>query len=155
MTRNLIGNRVAEKDVRDWLTANGYIGQTAKILELELHAIKRPGWLQIFRFHLQAKSQAIETDEFSQEGDELDHFPAAWVDLYGTVRDDERERNPKLRTKIAAFSSAEDRDDKLEQLSDGLLTLKQGQTGNLGWLLVIGFVILLICGIVAKVNPGQ
>ena len=45
-----IGNKSAEKDIRDWLAENGYLGKSAKFGEIELHAIKRPGWRQIFRF---------------------------------------------------------------------------------------------------------
>jgi hypothetical protein len=154
MTRNLIGNRVTEKDIRLWLTANGFAGQTAQIIELELHAIKRPGWLQIFRFHLQARPQPV-SETASAENDFDSHVePAQWVELYGSVRDDERESNPQRRTQIQTFSTSEDRDQNLESLSDGLLTLKKGQTGDLGWLLMIGFVILLICAILANLNSG-
>ena len=50
--KSLIGNKVAEKDIRDWLSKNGYQGKPAKFTEIELHAIQRPDWLQIFRFEL-------------------------------------------------------------------------------------------------------
>lgn len=69
----LIGNKASEKDIRDWLSQNGFNGKTAQFKEIELHAIQRPGWLQIFRFEFVA---------FSTE----DHK----VNLYGAMHSDER-----------------------------------------------------------------
>ena len=48
--KSLIGNKVVEKDIRAWLSRNGYSGKSAKFTEIELHAIQRPGWLQIVCF---------------------------------------------------------------------------------------------------------
>lgn len=70
--KNLIGNRVTEKDLRQWLDNNGYDGCSARFQELELHAIKRPGWIQVFRF-------AVHT-----------RFGGSPLLLFGVVRDDER-----------------------------------------------------------------
>ena len=59
-----IGNRVTEKDIRDWLDSNQYLGSTATITDLELHAIRRPGWVQVFRFEVEARiRQECDTDE--------------------------------------------------------------------------------------------
>ena len=70
----LIGNKIAEKDLRTWLEANGYFGRSAELLELELVALRRPGWEQVFRFRVRAKRQ----DE------------TGWEELTGLFRDDER-----------------------------------------------------------------
>ena len=62
-----IGNKVTEKDIRDHLTANGYYGRSAEIRGLNLVAVQRPGWLQVFSFDLRAKDV---------DGD--------WRELFGT-----------------------------------------------------------------------
>lgn len=71
--RRMIANRCTEKDLRDHFTTLGYFGQSMKFLQLELAAIERPGWVQIFRFHVQAKNR---------EG--------GWEELFGNCRIDER-----------------------------------------------------------------
>jgi len=71
--RSLIGNKASEKDIRDWLSENGFLGGSAKFTEIELHAIKRPGWLQIFRFEFSGLTKDSER-----------------VKLYGAMRSDER-----------------------------------------------------------------
>ena len=53
-----IGNRVTEKDVRDHLNRCGYHGNTATILQLELVAIERPGWMQVFSFQRRRDARA-------------------------------------------------------------------------------------------------
>ncbi len=77
--RSLIGNKVAEKDIRDWLRHNGYNGNSAKFAEIELHAIQRPGWLQVFRFSFQLPTA---NDQF--------------VQLFGAMQSDERYGPPKI-----------------------------------------------------------
>lgn len=71
--RKLIGNRYTERELRDYLTENGYFGNSATFLKLELAGIERPGWVQLFEFHVQAKSQSGE-----------------WKELFGVCRSDER-----------------------------------------------------------------
>ena len=68
-----IGNKVTEKDLRDHLESIGYIGRSARFLRLELTGIERPGWIQLFEFHVEAKKR---------DGD--------WEPLFGICRDDER-----------------------------------------------------------------
>jgi len=68
-----IGNRYTEKDLRDHLTNVGYFGRSAKFLRLELVAIERPGWVQVFEFHVHAKTQDGE-----------------WKEHFGVCRTDER-----------------------------------------------------------------
>ncbi len=61
-----IGNRVAEKDVRDALFDFGLDGRAAVIVDLELYALKRPGWVQVFSFRLRAKSLPNENYDFDR-----------------------------------------------------------------------------------------
>lgn len=99
-----IGNRVTEKDIRNFLDRNGYFGRSAQFEELELHAIERPGWLQVFRFKVKAKS--------SSDG--------ALVLLFGAVRDDERFKLNEIRI----FENINLRDRTLFQWSEGLMKPK-------------------------------
>ncbi|MEM8885431.1 MAG: hypothetical protein AAGD14_15295, partial [Planctomycetota bacterium] len=69
----LIGNKITEAEVRRWLIAEGYGAKTAVFDEVELHAIKRPGWVQVYRYGL----TALTPDERK-------------VPLFGAVRDDGR-----------------------------------------------------------------
>ena len=104
MFNKLIGNRVAEKDIRDWLESNGYFGSSAKFDHVELHAIGRPGWLQVFRFVVTAKSTA---------GD--------WEEIHGVMRDDERYR----RTEIRIFESVPEQVQLLDEWSAGLIVKRR------------------------------
>lgn len=71
-TMALIGNKYTEKDLRAWLSQHGYFGDTAEFRSLELAALKRPGWLQVFKFEVRAK-----------------HRQHGWRELVGVCRDDE------------------------------------------------------------------
>ncbi len=101
---NLFSNRSAEKDIRNWLTESGFSGRTARFAELELHAIKRPGWLQVFRFS---------TDVENSEG--------LWQTVYGVLRDDERYQ----RLDIEVFDDLQLRDQRLVEWSIGLITARR------------------------------
>jgi hypothetical protein len=100
MFGKLIKNGSAEKDIRDWLSRNGYYGASARFQEVELHAIQRPGWLQIFRFSVAAKTT---------EGE--------WQDLFGLLRDDDRYR----RLEVRVFEVEPQRNELLDEWSAGLL----------------------------------
>ena len=102
----LLRNGSAERDIRDWLNDNGYYGRSAKFTELELHAIKRPGWLQIFRFTLTAKSA---TDD--------------WHELHGVLRDDERYRQLDIEVSVAQV----ERDERLAEWSSGLIIRRKSR----------------------------
>ena len=101
MFKNLIRNRSAEKDIRDWLSSQGMCGRTAEFFEIELHAIQRPGWLQVFRFEVKARNA----------NDEILH-------LFGAMRADERYGNPKITVSLLP----EERDRQLEDWSRNLIT---------------------------------
>lgn len=46
----MLRNRCTEKDLRDWFSRQGWNGQSGRFDEVELVAIQRPGWLQVYRF---------------------------------------------------------------------------------------------------------
>ncbi len=71
-----IGNRVAEHDLRHYLDTQGYFGRTAKIHRLDLVAVQRPGWKQVFECQLEAK-----------------HRDTGWQQLFGVIKDDERQKS--------------------------------------------------------------
>ncbi|MDG2468092.1 MAG: hypothetical protein P8M80_02330 [Pirellulaceae bacterium] len=77
----LIANKFTEKDIRQWLSEHGFYGNSAKFVELELHAIQRPGWLQVFRFQVEAKAAN-----------------GGWETYFGAVRDDERTHETTIKT---------------------------------------------------------
>ncbi|MEM9702663.1 MAG: hypothetical protein AAF907_09485, partial [Planctomycetota bacterium] len=78
----LIGNKFLEHDLRSWLDDSGRYGRSAEVEELELVAVQRPGWVQVFRFRLRAKDR--------ETGD--------WEELRGLARDDERIKRKADRT---------------------------------------------------------
>ena len=104
MFKNLIRNRSAEKDIRDWLSSQGMCGRTADSYEVELHAIQRPGWLQIFQFEVKALTSNKES-----------------LHLFGAMRSDERYGKPA----IIASVSIEERDDQLNDWSRNLISKKK------------------------------
>ncbi len=130
----MIANRVTELEIRHWLNASGFAGSAARFIELELHAIERPGWLQIYRFEIQVRSN-IETD--SGDTQKLQ----TWL---GVVRDDERGCSRSDRLQIFIYSDREAQASKLAELSVGLLTCRTGQSGSLLWGLAIMAGILAI-----------
>jgi len=68
-------NRSTEKDLRDWFSRQGWDGQSGRFEELELVAIQRPGWVQVYQF----SGTMLDPDDQKQE-------------IYGYCRDDERRR---------------------------------------------------------------
>ncbi|MFK7820053.1 MAG: hypothetical protein AB8G99_15135 [Planctomycetaceae bacterium] len=115
----LIGNKVIEKDLRDHLQKVGYYGRSAEFSRLELVAVKRPGWLQVFSFEVRAKQQ---------EGD--------WVELFGTCRDDERTKQFDV---LLTLESSE-RDERLAEFADGLITLQRNPKHWIQTVLLLAFV---------------
>ena len=94
------GNKVTEKDLRDHLSGIGYYANSARVHELELVGIERPGWVQIFRCHVEAK-----------------HRETGWAELFGVIRDDER-----ASFEVQLYESAEEQQSAVDDLTDGLIT---------------------------------
>ena len=101
---SFIRNKSAEKDIRDWLSQNGFCGKSATFSEIELHAIQRPGWLQIFRFQLK-----VSTAE------------RRYIQLFGGMHSDERFGTPR----IAVYEDIAERDAQLAEWSEGLITQRR------------------------------
>lgn len=128
--KKLVRNKVTEKDIRDHLSANGFFGRTVEFFELELHAIQRPGWIQVFRFHIRAK-----------------HSEFGWQELFGVVRDDERRA-----TDIHFFTDAEDRNATMTELSQDLISLEmmRDQSSPLV-VLAVGLTGLVMLGLIIAI----
>ncbi|MCH2177773.1 MAG: hypothetical protein MK106_03125 [Mariniblastus sp.] len=128
----MIGNRVTEKDIRLWLQANGFSGQSAHFEELELYAIRRPGWLQIYRFKASVTRLAGLNNERTE--------------IFGVVRDDETKIHSKNRLKIMVFEDANQCNNQLTQWSQGLIQLRSGDTST-GWWFWPAFLMLVLVGL--------
>ena len=102
--RSLIGNKSAEKDIRSLLTQQGYNGKSAEFAEIELHAIQRPGWLQVFRFEA----------HWSNDNGDLKQ-------LFGALRSDERYADAQF----FVDERMDVRDEQLAIWALGLITQKR------------------------------
>ena len=131
-----IGNRVTEKDVRLWLDEQGWAGRSAKIEQLDLHAIKSPGWVQVFRFVASVKPAS--NPDLDEDHDESQ--PSEAQTFYGAVRDDERQKGSQ--TKIWMFKDQNEQTSKLSELSEGLIKLRNGETSTGFWLVSSIFIAL-------------
>jgi len=132
-----IGNRVTEKDIRDWLDSNRYVGATASITDLELHAIQRPGWVQVFSFEVKVTSaNEFEVDDIRRQ-------------KFGVVLDDERNRKLEDRTKIWIFESENERDRKLEEVSKDMI-IRNSKTDSLPliWIFVTAILFLVVFALI-------
>lgn len=118
------GDADMERSIRNHLTQNGYFGQTAKLTNVRLVAVQRPGWLQVFRFEAKARLRPP-TDENTAEADhDLQPEPEAeYHDLMGLVKDDIRH---KVNT-IRVFEQEEERRELFRRWSDGLICLRGAQ----------------------------
>ncbi len=142
-------NRVTEKDIRNWLDRNGFFGRAAEINDLELHAIKRPGWRQIFRFTVKAKpvkakpnsgSELIDSTSPNRQGSRQSDREVR----YGVVLDDQRKRTEAQQTQIFIFESIDERDEVLDDLSVDMLTCSTGQNGDLIVLAVVVVIFVVV-----------
>lgn len=144
MTAGIFKNRVTEKDVRTWLDRNGFFGRSAEISDLELHAIQRPGWKQIFRFTVDAKPKLVQADSGSEDADGPEDQDLPRVVRYGVVLDDQRKRTEAEQTQVVVFESMGERDEELEELSVGMLTCSAGQNGGLYVLAIVVFAFVVV-----------
>ncbi|GAB5443017.1 MAG: hypothetical protein Fues2KO_33660 [Fuerstiella sp.] len=114
--RRLLRNRSTERDLRAYLADHGYYGRSAEFFRLELAGIERPGWVQVFEFHVYAKSQ---------EG--------GWSELFGTVRTDER--NQLFDVRLAG--SVEELTDSVRESTREMLSLEREDRHWAYWPLMI------------------
>lgn len=135
MISNAIRNRVTEKDVRAWMDDNGFYGNSADIEHLELYAVQRPGWLQIFSFQTRVKLR----EESEQP----------WRKMYGAVKDDER-RSGNHKTQVELFANVDQQTEKLQQWSEGLIA--RGNQSSKSLLLLTAGVFLFAVVALSVIN---
>jgi hypothetical protein len=63
-----------DPELQRYLTERGYYGRTAKCLNWKLVGVERPGWVQVFEFHVRAKRTS-----------------GQWEEKFGICRTDERD----------------------------------------------------------------
>lgn len=117
---NLIRNRVTERDIRDWFNENGYHGGSAVLESVELYAIQRPGWRQLFRFSGRVRLQSANPDETPKR-----------MPVWGVVLDDERKPLGQ-RTQVTLCDCENDQLEQLSKLSDGMITASKSDDRPFG-----------------------
>jgi len=111
------GDSELEHAIRRHLSANGLYGGSAKIRDVRLAAVQRPGWLQVYRFDVTAKviPEPVKADEVEPK--------SRYIELFGLVREDVRHDITTIRT----FDSADARRELFAQWSDNLIQLRGGR----------------------------
>ncbi|QEG24146.1 hypothetical protein [Mariniblastus fucicola] len=112
---DLIRNRVTERDIGDWLKQNGFETGSTVIESVELHAIKRPGWEQLFRFTGRVRPQASPTNKSPQQ-----------TPVWGIAIDDERKPTGH-QTKVILCDSEAEQKEQLAVLSADMMTARSRQ----------------------------
>lgn len=131
---NWSGDAELEKAIRQHLSGQGYYGRTAKLRDVRLAAVQRPGWLQIYRFEATARvAAAARTDDAppaehapadpAPPGGDAHPGPAVYHELFGLVREDHRYNQSSVRI----FASADQRLALFTRWSDGLIQLRGGR----------------------------
>ncbi len=111
------GDHEMEKTIRKHLTQNGFFGGTARLRNVRLVAVQRPGWLQIFRFDatVRVKPENLDDDAVAPE--------AEYREVFGLVKDDIRH---KVNT-VRFFEEEQERVDLFACWSEGLICLRGSQ----------------------------
>lgn len=110
------GDADMEKSIRKHLTGNGYFGQTAKLTNVRLVAVQRPGWLQVYRFEATARKQLPEQEDVPEPG-------AEYHELFGLVKDDIRHNINTIRV----FDDDTERKELFRRWSGDLICLRGAQ----------------------------
>jgi hypothetical protein len=128
------GDAEMERAIRRHLSDQGYFGGSAKLRAVRLAAVKRPGWLQIYRFDARVRRAVVAPPgsgdtEFSPSlgGDPaaggVYHESGAYHELFGLVREDHRHS----QTSVRVFASADGRRELFSRWSEGLVQLRSGR----------------------------
>ena len=131
-----LGNKGTEKDLRDYLATQQFYANSARVHELELVGIERPGWVQYFRCHVEAK-----------------HEQNGWTELYGVIRDDERSRFD-----VHLFDDASQQQEAIDTMTAGCLSkpgvrTPDGEKDRVGLVPVLGALAIAIAvGILAMMG---
>lgn len=106
------GDRDMEMAIREHLSREGYFGATAKLKNVRLVAVQRPGWVQIYRFEVVARVTPAPNED-RPDPEPTDEF------LFGLVKDDGRRK-----AEVRVFKSDNQRRELFVRWSDGLLCLR-------------------------------
>ena len=119
------GDRDMELAIRKHLNENGFFGRTAKLRNVRLVAIQRPGWLQVFRFEALARVRPNEPADgkADQELDPNPDQPPQYCQLFGLVRDDIRHKTNRVRV----FEDEQQRRELFANWSEDLICLRGAQ----------------------------
>ena len=131
---NWSGDAEMEKAIRQYLSGHGYYGGSAKLRDVRLAAVQRPGWLQIYRFEVTARvAAAARTDDHTAakhapaqhqpHAGDAQPTPAVYHELFGLVREDHRYN----QTSVRVFASADQRLELFKRWSEGLVQLRGGR----------------------------
>ena len=107
------GDHEMETAIRKHLTQNGFFGGTARLRNVRLVAVQRPGWLQVFRFDATVRVRPEEDPEGVDP-------EAEYREVFGLVKDDIRH---KLNT-VRFFEKEDERIELFARWSDGLICLR-------------------------------
>jgi hypothetical protein len=110
------GDRDMEMTIRRHLNDNGYYGQSAKLKNVRIVAVQRPGWLQVFRFEVNVRIRVEVADDMPDPEPE-------YRDLFGLVRDDIRHNVNTVRV----FEDADERRELFRRWSEDLICLRGAQ----------------------------
>jgi hypothetical protein len=95
-----VRNGVTEREILEWLKARNYSTDAKRLANVQLFAIQRPGWLQVFRFEVEVRDSEGHPEK-----------------LFGALRSDERFGDPT----ICVFETSSERDDQLHVWSQGMI----------------------------------
>ena len=110
------GDRDMEVSIRKHISQEGYFGNTAKLRNVRLVAVQRPGWIQVFRFEATAR-RVLESND---EGPDAE---AQYEDLIGLVREDMR----KNSSVVMLFANERARSLQFADWSQDLICLRGAQ----------------------------
>ncbi len=116
MLQSLTEREPIDSELQRHLSESGYYGRTAKCLSWQLVGVVRPGWIQVFEFHVRAKRQG---------GD--------WEEKFGVCRTDERDGTYEIQL----FNSQEACQVARESIVSGMITHGRG-TGHWAKTLLMG-----------------
>ena len=111
------GDRDMEIAIRRHLSEQGFFGATAKLQNVRLIAVQRPGWLQVYRFEVVAR---VRPDDVSEDRPDPE---AEYRQLHGLVKDDIRYKVQTVRT----FRTESERRELFAVWSEDLICLRGAQ----------------------------
>lgn len=115
--QNWCGDREMELAIRQHLGKRGFYGGAAKLRNVRVIAIERPGWLQIYRFEA-AVRRVRDSVEDAEDYAAADERPEE-VLIYGLVVDDGRKGS-----EVHTFMNARDRYLFFSERAAGMIQLR-------------------------------